>query len=193
MFRCRHHCRRHLVCPSPAAPRKAMPHSPNVTVAVDAGLLISRLAARYAHPPAHLWPEMSPRASCQQSSGALPHRLGSSSSSTALRTLVRSDEPRVGPLSAGRRRLHPPSRAKPRHTTIGRKLLTRSGTNHPVFSPSTCLIERRGAALIQRTETSKPFLRNGVFCFLYRCGPCPLWRAFRQDRWARSIAIFKQP
>ena len=122
-----------------------------------------------------------------------PHRLGSSSSSTALRTLVRSDEPRVGPLPAGRRRLHPPSRTKHRHTTTRRKLLTRSGTNHPVFSPSTCLIERRGAALIQRTETSKPFLRNGVFCFLYRCGPCPLWRAFRQDRWARSIAIFKQP
>ena len=110
MFRCRHRCRPHLLCPSPAAPVWAMPLSPNVTVADDAGLLISRLAARYAHPPAHLWPEMSPRASCQQSSGALPHRLGSSSSSTARRTLVRSDEPRVGPWPRVGRRLHPPSR-----------------------------------------------------------------------------------
>lgn len=146
---------------------KAMPHSPNVTVAVDAGLLISRLAARYAHPPATCGRRMSPRASCQQSLGALPHRLGSSSSSTALRTLVRSDEPRVGLSSAVRRRLHPPSRPtapcaltgrakSPCHfrstacpvlksktiegnmqehldTTIRRKLLIRSGMNHPVF------------------------------------------------------------
>jgi hypothetical protein len=52
-----------------------------------------------------------------------------------------------------------------RLTITGRKFPVRSGMNHPVFSPSTCLIERRGAALIQRTETSKPFLRNGLFCF----------------------------
>jgi hypothetical protein len=39
-----------------------MPHSPNVTVASDAGLLISRLAARYAHPLALVGLQTSPRA-----------------------------------------------------------------------------------------------------------------------------------
>lgn len=193
MFRCRHRCRRHFLCPSPAAPRKAMPHSPNVTVAVDAGLLISRLAARYAHPPAHLWPE------------DVPSRLLSTILRCASRTA--SDPPPRQQLfapsyEASSRALdlcRPSGAACTRRRHMSPRHNHRTKASHPEwnepsgFSPSTCLIERRGAALIQRTETSKPFLRNGVFCFLYRCGPCPLWRAFRQDRWARSIAIFKQP
>jgi hypothetical protein len=199
MFRCRHRCRPHLLCPSPAAPRmghaafaerhsrrrRRAPHLPPrcalraPTCPAGPEDVPSRLSSTIPSTRSRAVPDPPPRQqlvapSYEAMSRALDLGLASGAACTLHRGLlhvsfvVADQRARQAAFKAPQRPLgvRPDARCCRWPPHNHKTKVSRPEWYEPSgFSPSTCLIERRGAALIQRTETSKPFLRNGLFCF----------------------------